>query len=256
MEWSELMYMGGGDSTNPINCVDPRVKILFALSGIALILLAGNLYVPAYFLSLAVVLGIMADIDYHQFLVRLVAPFLVISVLLVIQSFYYGTTPLYRFEVFGFEPTIYREGVRRGILLGLRVAGGVSLLILLSLTSTVLNLLSALKYFFVPRLWLEIMFLSYRYLFVFLSHVLTTFQAQKTRLGYRDSATSLSSLGSLAGHLFLHIFDQTRRTHEAMRMRGYRGTLPVPDVTGTPDVMPVVLGIILLVPGGYLWLGM
>jgi cobalt/nickel transport system permease protein len=249
VEWTELLYMGGSESDNPINRVDPRLKIVFVLLGIGLVLLSETVLVPAYFLVVCLGLVVLADVDVHQFMLRLMAPFLVIGVLIVIQAFYYGTTPLYTFSLLGFEPTIYREGLWRGLLIASRVAGGVSLLIALSLTSTVLNLMSALRSFYVPQLWLEIGFLSYRYLFVFLDHVLTSYQAQKTRLGYKTTGGGLRSAGTLAGHLFLHIFDQTSRTHDAMRLRGYRGDLPVPELKGTPTWSAAILAVLLLAPG-------
>mgnify|MGYP006427462329 CR=1 FL=1 len=241
--------MGGSESTNPINRLDPRVKILFVLAGIGLILFSESLVVTLYFFLLSGVLVWFADVNRKQFFLRLIAPFLVISVLIVIQAFYYGTDPFYQFTLFGFEFTIFREGIIRGGLIASRVASGISLLILLSLTSTVLNLLAALQSFFIPRLWLEIMFLSYRYLFVFLNHILTSYQAQKVRLGYRSLSDSLHSAGVLAGHLFLHIFDQTARTHEAMKLRGYRGEIPIPELSDRPTAVGALVAILLYLPG-------
>lgn len=255
MEWTEILYMGGSESTNPINRLDPRVKILFVLAGIGLILFSESFLVALYFFSLALVLVGLADVDRNQFVLRLIAPFLVISVLILIQAFFYGSDPFYEFSLFGFQLTIFREGMIRGGLIASRVASGISLLILLSLTSTVLNLLAALRSFFVPRLWLEIMFLSYRYLFVFLSHILTSYQAQKVRLGYTTVSEGFKSAGVLAGHLFLHIFDQTARTHEAMKLRGYRGNIPIPELSDRPMVSGAIIAILLYLPGvSLLWL--
>ncbi len=249
MTWDELLYMGDSESSNPINRFDTRVKILFLSAALILILLTKSPLVPVYYTVLSMALVVLADVNLHQFVLRLVAPLLVVSMLIVIQSFFYGETPFLRIPVGGLNLTVYREGLLRGLLLAVRVMGGVSLIIVLSLTSSILSLLSALKFFRVPRSWLEIVFLSYRYLFVFIQHVTTSYQAQKVRLGYRTPLTALRSAGTLTAHLFLHIFDQTRRTFDAMRLRGYRGFLPVPEVRGELSPGSVFLGVLLFLPG-------
>lgn len=249
MELSEILYMGGNDSSNPINQFDTRFKLLFLVGAILLVLLTESPWIPLYFTGLSLLLVSLADVKLHQFFIRLIAPFLVVGTLLVIQVFFYGETPLWEFSFLGYELTVFQEGINRGIMIALRVTGGVSLIILVSLTSSILSILSALKYFRVPRLWLEIVFLSYRYLFVFLRHLQTGYQAQKIRLGYRSLVSSMNSSGTLSGHLFLHIFDQTDRTYDAMRVRGYRGFLPVPDLLGTYGPVSISLCLLLFLPG-------
>lgn len=255
MEWNEILYMGGNESSNPINRFDTRLKLVFLAFAILLILLSSTPWVPIYYTGLSLLLMLFADVRIEQFFMRLVAPFVVVTTLLVIQAFFYGSTPYYHFSFLEYEFVVYWEGLLRGGLLALRVTGGISLLILLSLTSSILSILSALKYFKVPRSWLEIVFLSYRYLFVFLQHLTTSYQAQKIRLGYQSISDSVNSLGTLSGHLFLHIFDQTDRTYKAMQTRGYRGFLPVPDVFGDFTVGSLFVAIGLFMPGFFLvWL--
>lgn len=255
MAWSELLYLGGNESDNPINRTDTRLKLIFAVASIVLVLASNDPLVALYFAGISLLLTLLADVRFDQFVVRLVAPLIVLTTLMIIQSFFYGTTPYFTLPILGLEPTVYWEGIVRGGMISLRVIAGVSLIIVLSLTSSMLTLLSALKFFRIPRSWLEIIFLSYRYLFVFVENIQNGYQAQKIRLGYHSVGQSLQSLGMLAGNLFLRIFDQTVRTYNALKLRGYRGDLPVPDVTGRLSVISTIGAIFLYLPGVLLlWL--
>jgi cobalt/nickel transport system permease protein len=255
MAWSELLYLGGNESDNPINQVDTRLKLVFVLASIVLILASNEPLIALYFTGVSLGLTLLAEVRLDQFMVRLVAPLIVLTTLMIIQSFFYGTTEYLTIPIPGLEPTIYWEGIVRGGIISLRVIAGISLIIVLSLTSSILTLLSALKFFRIPRSWLEIIFLSYRYLFVFVENLQNGYQAQKIRLGYHSVGQSLRSLGMLAGNLFLRIFDQTVKTYNALKLRGYRGDLPVPDVTGQLSVLSTMVAILLYLPGVFLlWL--
>lgn len=249
MAWSELLYLGGTESDNPINRTDTRLKLVFVVAAIGLILASNAPLVALYFASLSLILTVLADVRLDLFLMRLIAPLIVLVTLILIQSFFYGSTAYLRIPPFENTLIIYWEGIVRGGMIALRVIAGVSLIIVLSLTSSMLTLLSALKFFRVPRTWLEIIFLSYRYLFVFIGNLQDSYEAQKIRLGYHSLTSSLESAGILAGNLFLRIFDQTTKTFNALKLRGYRGELPVPDVTGRASNRSIILALALYLPG-------
>lgn len=256
MEWIELLYVGGEPASESwVSRLDPRLKIGFVALSILLILMSTGVSVPLYFLVLSGAFILAAGVRFTQFVLRLVAPFFVIGTLLIVQLFFYGQTPLWSWDIGMGTLIVYREGLTHGLELAARVAGGVSLIIVLSLTSSVLELLAALKFYFVPEAWLEIAFLSYRYLFVFLKHLITGYQSQKLRMGYRGISNSFRSGGSLMGNLFLRVMDQTQKTYVSMRMRGYRERIPIPairHVAGWSQWGGALM--LLLPPGVLLWL--
>jgi len=250
MELADVLYMGPGASSNPVNRADPRVKVVFVLVCLLLVLLSPSVWTPLYFVALSLFLVAVADVSLSLFVIRLVAPFAVIGALIFIQMFFYGSTPLWTTGwPWGGRLVLYREGFFRGLTLAARVGGGVSLIILLSLTSSVLSILSSLRWFRVPRLWLEILFISYRYLFVLLKHLTNGYQAQRSRLGYATLRSAVGSVGTLSAHLFLHVFDQTAHTYEAMRLRGYRECFPLPAITGRWSGEEALLAVLLALPG-------
>ena len=115
----------------------------------------------------------------------------------------------------------------RGVLLGSRVLGAVSVMLLLSSVTPAYKIFGALRWFHVPEGWVEIALLVYRYTFVLLDQTADIASAQRVRLGYSSLGRSLSSAGVLAGTVVARSMDQAMRTYEAMTLRGYQGRLPM-----------------------------
>jgi cobalt/nickel transport system permease protein len=145
----------------------------------------------------------------------------------VLQAFLTGTTPLASFSLVGWKLIATEEGLMRGVLLGSRVLGAVSVMLLLSSVTPAYRIFGALRWFHVPEGWVEIALLVYRYTFVLLDQTADIASAQRVRLGYSSLGRSLSSAGVLAGTVVARSMDQAMRTYEAMTLRGYQGRLPI-----------------------------
>jgi cobalt/nickel transport system permease protein len=156
---------------------------------------------------------------------RLAGPLFMAAIILLIQTFLYGSTPLYSISLGGLNMPVYREGLSKGLLIGGRVVAGTSLVLFLSLTTSLNRMLGALKYFRFPDEWLEVLAFTYRYIFVFIEEAQTIMDAQRLRLGYRGASIALRSWGTLVGSLFTRVYDQANATYAAMVLRGYNGTL-------------------------------
>lgn len=159
-------------------------------------------------------------------LARLAAPFLVVAVLVTLQTFLVGTTPIFSFSLMGYQINAMKEGLGKGILLGSRAFSAVSVLLLMSCSTPAHRIFLALRRMGVPASWVEVAMLMYRYTFIFLERTAEIMTAQKVRLGYSGVGRSLSSLGTLAGSVIVLSMEQAIRTHEAMILRGYRGAMP------------------------------
>jgi cobalt/nickel transport system permease protein len=157
---------------------------------------------------------------------RLLTPLSTVAVLIMIQTFTLGTTPLASWEIGGWTVTARAEGLRQGLFLGARVLGALSVVLILGITTPAHRIFQALRGFRISRDWVEIAILMYRYIFVLMDRAGDLAAAQRLRLGYRTPRRSLASLGALAGATIVHSFEQAGRTHDAMRLRGYGGTMP------------------------------
>jgi cobalt/nickel transport system permease protein len=220
---------------NVLTRLDPRVKLLIAFAALIAIVTAERAAFPLVFLALS--LGSVAALRIPAKLVaaRLAAPLSIVAVLVVLQTFLVGTTPLFSVSIAGWELAARVEGLHRGAVLGSRVLGAVSVVFLLSIVTPAHRIFQALRWFGISRNWLEIAILMYRYIFVLMDRVADLAAAQKLRLGYTSAKRSLSSFGALAGATLIHSIEQAERTHHAMRLRGYRGTMPcgaLPPLSG------------------------
>jgi len=211
---------------NALTRIDPRAKLVIALAALIAVLTAERFVLPLFVFGIC--LGTVATLRIPAKLVaaRLAAPLSIVAVLVVIQTFFTGTTPLFAIKLAGWQFTAKEEGLRQGVLLGIRVLGSVTVVFLLSVVTPAHRIFQALRWFRISENWLEIAILMYRYIFVLMDRVADLAAAQRLRLGYTARGRSMRSFTALAGATIIHSLEQAKRTHDAMRLRGYRGTMP------------------------------
>lgn len=211
---------------NALTRIDPRVKLLVALSALIAVVTSTRPALPMGLFILC--LGTIATLRIPAKLValRLAAPFSTVAILVVIQTFVTGTTPLWSVSLGGWTLTAKAEGLRQGLLLGARVLGTLSIVLLLGIATPAHRIFQALRGFRISKEWVEIAILMYRYIFVLMDRAGDLAAAQHLRLGYTGPRRGLASFAALAGATVVHSFEQAGRTHDAMRLRGYRGTMP------------------------------
>jgi cobalt/nickel transport system permease protein len=211
---------------NALTRIDPRVKLFVALAAIIAVVTAARPILPLGVFVLC--LGTIAILRIPAKLValRLAAPFSTVAILVVIQTFITGTTPLFTLTLGSWTLTAKAEGLRQGLLLGTRVLGAISIVLLLGIATPAHRIFQALRGFRISKDWVEIAILMYRYIFVLMDRAGDLAAAQRLRLGYTAPRRALASFTALAGATVVHSFEQAARTHDAMRLRGYRGTMP------------------------------
>lgn len=211
---------------NALTRIDPRVKLAIALGALVAVLASGRPVLPLAAFGLSLAAAAALRIPARLVALRLAAPLATVAVLVAIQTFTLGTTQLASWELGGWTVTARSEGLRQGLLLGSRVLGAMSVVLILGITTPAHRIFQALLGLRVSRDWVEVAILMYRYIFVLLDRVGDLAAAQRLRLGYRTPRRSLASLGALAGATLVHSFEQAGRTHSAMRLRGYSGAMP------------------------------
>ena len=212
---------------NALTRMDPRVKMIIALTLIVSVVSSKQAFFPILAFVSCTAGMLWLRMPLKLVLLRLVMPMGIVLVLVVLQAFLTGATPVASFSLVGWKLVATEEGLMRGVLLGSRVLGAVSAMLLLSSVTPAYKIFSALRWFRVPEGWVEIALLVYRYIFVLLDQTADIASAQRVRLGYSTLGRSLSSAGVLAGTVVARSMDQAMRTYEAMTLRGYQGRLPM-----------------------------
>lgn len=111
-----------------------------------------------------------------------------------------------------------------------RALGVVAAVYFLAFNTPMTDLCLALERLHVPRLFVELMELIYRFIFVLSDGAARIRTAQASRLGYVGARRSLNSAGTLAALVFLRAWKRGERVYAALESRGYDGqlsTLPV-----------------------------
>jgi cobalt ECF transporter T component CbiQ len=126
---------------------------------------------------------------------------------------------------FGHPVGLTSQGLRSAALIVVRVATSISLVVLLTLTTPWARLLAALRALRVPKMFVLVLGMAYRYLFHLLESVSDMYTARKARtVGTdRDMAKGRAFVGASAGALFGKAHALSEEVYSAMLARGYTG---------------------------------
>ncbi len=204
---------------------DPRVKVVaFAL----LVVAAGlsrdwKVLAALYCVTLA---GVVAGrLDLKAFLKRVWLGIPLFSGIVVLPSiFFIGGHELFRIPLGFATLTATRAGLGAAAIFVVRVAVCVSLAILLVLTTRWSDILKSLRFFRVPTIFVLILGMTYRYIFLLLHTVNSMFLARKSRIVARTTGKEqrwwvVSSMSVLMSRSFRMSED----VYQAMLARGFTG---------------------------------
>ena len=220
--------------------IEPRIKLAAA---VYLIIIANVVHSPAVMLLLNVwILFVvkLSRISLFAFLKRVwpvVFLFTGIVVLPSIFNYVRPGSPLITVFDFGHPVQIGRwvmpetfsitkEGAAGALIMLLRVGTSVSLAVLLTLTTRWNELLKALRMFLVPQLFIQVLEMTHRYIYLLIQTALDMFLAKKSRTIGRYAVKKQRSLiaGSI-GMLWCKAYYLSEEVHSAMISRGYSGEI-------------------------------
>ena len=126
---------------------------------------------------------------------------------------------------FGHRVGLTSQGLHSAGLLVMRVATSISLVVLVTLTTPWTNLLAALRSLRVPRMFVTVLGMAYRYLFHLLGSVTDMYTARKARMvgAETDVASGRAFVAAGAGALFGKAHALSEEVHQAMLARGFTG---------------------------------
>lgn len=198
------MFLEAIVHTNRLHNVHPRDKILFTIWAMAFAF-TNNLLVQLLILGLVtfVLLGI-ARVPFRIYIRFLTTPFmfLIFGVLVIMLS---QGSHIESFKIFFRSITVF------------------STFAFLIMTTPVIEFLLFLRRLRISPIFIELSFLTYRYIFLLDDFVSTTFLAQEARLGYSSFRRRLYSTALLVSALFIWMFQAIEETKIGLSVRGYEG---------------------------------
>ena len=130
---------------------------------------------------------------------------------------------------FGHPVGLTRPGLEAAAVIVSRVALSISLVVLLTLTTPWNRLLAALRAVFVPRVFVQVLGMTYRYLFHLVTGVGEMYTARTARTVRRERGVvpGRAFVAATAGALFGKAHALSEEVHLAMVARGYTGSTRV-----------------------------
>jgi cobalt/nickel transport system permease protein len=209
--------------------VDPRVKIvsLFSLLVIAALLRSFWLLIAMYAGTLVLAATSRLSLGFFVKRVWLFIPIFT-GIVVIPAAFSFITpgnivVPLWTWN--GQPVGLTEQGLTSVVLIVSRVAVSISLVVLLTLTTTWVNLLAGLRALHVPKIFILIIGMAYRYLFFLLNAVTDMYAARRSRTigNAGDSREGRRFVAASAGALFGKSYALSEEVHQAMVSRGYTG---------------------------------
>jgi len=227
--------------SSPIHRIDARVKIIFTLAFILVLTFLPSGAWPAYILLFTISTSIAQvsriGFRYIQKRALLAVPF----VLSAIPLIFLGPPPIDHFSVGnGFTIPISNPGIVRFVSITLKSWISVQMAILLASSTPFLTLLTGFRSLKVPGLFISIIELMWRYLFLMFDEVARMLRARNSRSSVNPSVRKsggsvvwrASVTGGMAGSLFIRSIERSERVYAAMLSRGYTGEPYMTDHKG------------------------
>ena len=209
--------------------VDPIPKIALSMAALLVCLFCESIAVGIFtmvVLSAFTVLigGQKPRVVLHFMKVPLV--FLIIGCLTIAIRPIGEAEALWAFRLLGrWNWGITAENLRLSLLVCGKAMGAVSAMYFLSLNTPMTDLTMALERLHVPKLFVELMELIYRFIFLLAGEAGRIKVAQESRLGYRGFRRSMHSMGELLSTVFVRSLHRGNRVYSALESRGYTGSL-------------------------------
>ena len=210
--------------------IDPRVKIVSFVGLLLVAAFARNIQTLIAMYAATLVLAAVSALPIGFFVKRVwlfIPIFTGIIVLPATLSFITPGTivvPLWTWH--GNTVGITSQGLAAAAMIVMRVATSVSLVVLMTLTTPWNRLLAGLRSLYVPRIFILIIGMAYRYIFLLLSSVTDMYAARKARSVGNDQGDYKEGrrfVTATAGALFGKAHALSEEVHMAMVSRGYRG---------------------------------
>ena len=206
-----------------LQSLDPRVKAATLLAFLLLALFTRSLTTLGVLYLLCLTLAALSKIPLRSFLLRTWLFIPLFSLFIALPALFSSVSPGRAVASLG-GLSVTEQGLRAAAFFIGRVITSVSLTVLLSMTTRHFELLKALRAFGVPSVFVMVLSISYRYIYLFVGIVEDTYRAIKSRVGsgmhYRKGQRVVT--WNMAC-LWKRSYQLNEQVYHAMLARGFRG---------------------------------
>ncbi len=207
---------------SPMHSFDPRAKLLCILVLMFSIVLINDIRTLFFGFLIVIALVYVSNIPFRFVLKRLRWIALFVFTMSIVLIFTIPGKPVYTLGLL----TISEEGLLRAFLISLKAFSVILLIFPMLATMKFVTFIKALEKLRVPNKLVQIIALTYRYIFVFLNETQRTLRSVESR-GFRrkTSVFNLRIMGNIIGMLLVRSYERAQHVYEAMVSRGYDGRI-------------------------------
>jgi len=208
--------------------LDARAKVVMFGALVLVTALLHDLVLIVALNLATIALAAVSRVPVRSFVARVWCFVPIFSAIVVIPALFNVVTPgqvvVPLGSWFGVRLGITLQGVVAASTVVARVATSISLVLLLTVTTRWTRLLAGLRALFVPRVFVLVLGLTYRYLVTLLACVNDMYLARKARAGRERSITrGRAFVAATAASVFGKAFTLSEEVHDAMLARGHSG---------------------------------
>jgi cobalt ECF transporter T component CbiQ len=213
----------------PLQRLDPRLKTLGLLLVLVSVGLVHNVGVLVVAYAATLVLAVSSGLPLGFFVKRVWLFVPIFTGIVVVPATLSVVTPgdvvLTLWHWHGAPVGFTTQGLTGAALIVTRVATSVSLVVLLTLTTPWTRLLAGLRALAVPRIFILVIGMAYRYIFLLLATVTEMYEARRSRTlaASKHDRSARRFVAASAGALFGKANHLSEEVHQSMVARGYRG---------------------------------
>jgi len=209
--------------------LDPRVKLVGVLALIVAVALARNILVILALFGVALVLALLSHVPLRTLAARVWLGALLFTGALALPAIF--ITPgdiVYRLPLLGWPITA--QGLSGATYLISRVETAATFSLLLILCTPWIHVLKALRVLRVPVVFVVILGMTYRYIFLMLQTARDMFESRQSRMVGELAGADRRRLASASvGVLLSKTFQLSNEVYMAMLSRGFRGEVHTLD---------------------------
>lgn len=207
-----------GDSF--LHKLDPRVKIIVVLLFSVIVAITDKYISLLGALLFAIGVVIIAKLKTREVISRLLVVNSFIFLLWLMLPFTFPGEKIYTLGSLG----ISREGIKYAFLITVKSNSIILTGIALLSTSSIFNLVHALRHLYLPDKLIQLFFFTYRYIHTIYSEYVKLNNAIKIR-GFKPQTNlhTYKTYAYLVGMMLVRSYDRSKRVYNAMLCRGFKG---------------------------------
>jgi len=211
--------------TNKLKDFNPMAKFCFSIGLLLSSLIIKNSILHIFIFTIMLIVTVfIAKISLKNYIRILLIPtsFLLLSIIAILISVTKGDIQyIYGLEILNINFVITQESINTATILLSRALASISCIFFLMLTTPINDMTSIFYRLKIPKLFIEMTVLTYRFIFIFIEESREIYIAQNMRFGYAGLRNSYNSLSCLIAVLFIRVFKRYKDMEIALQCRGF-----------------------------------